>query len=115
MVTVELAVAIPAVVLVLAFCLSGITAVSAQVRCIDAARAGARALARGDDPEAVRALMADAAPPGAEFDIERTGDSVTVTVTVTAGGFGGLLPRWPVRASARGQLEGVGGSFAVGP
>ena len=50
MVTAELAVAIPAVVLVLAMCLAGVTAGIDQIRCVDAARVAARSAARGDTP-----------------------------------------------------------------
>lgn len=40
--------AIATLVLVLVLCLAGVTAVSMQVRCIDAAREAARLAARGD-------------------------------------------------------------------
>ncbi|EFD56183.1 conserved hypothetical protein [Mycobacterium tuberculosis T92] len=44
----EAALAIATLVLVLVLCLAGVTAVSMQVRCIDAAREAARLAARGD-------------------------------------------------------------------
>ena len=47
MATAELAVAIPTLVLVLFVALSALATVTDQVRCVDAARATARALARG--------------------------------------------------------------------
>ena len=46
-VTVEAAFAIAALVVVLVLCVSGLTAVSMQVRCVDAAREAARLAARG--------------------------------------------------------------------
>ena len=47
--TVEAAFAIAALVVVLVLCAGGLTALSMQVRCIDAAREAARLAARGDD------------------------------------------------------------------
>ena len=52
MVTAEIAVALPALVLVLTLGLGAVTAVTDQLRCVDAARTGARLLASaGDRPE----------------------------------------------------------------
>ena len=50
MVTAELAVVLPALLLVLAVALSALGLAVDQVRCVDAAAAGARAAARGDSP-----------------------------------------------------------------
>ncbi|NEA72412.1 TadE family type IV pilus minor pilin, partial [Streptomyces sp. SID13588] len=50
-VTAEAAVALPVMVLFTAGLLSGLMAVAAQIQCVDAARAGARAAARSE-PEA---------------------------------------------------------------
>jgi Flp pilus assembly protein TadG len=47
--TVEAAIAIAALVVVLVLCLAGVSAVLMQVRCVDAAREAARLAARGDD------------------------------------------------------------------
>ena len=47
--------AIAALVVVLVLCLAGVTAVSMQVRCVDAAREAARLAARGDERNAVEA------------------------------------------------------------
>lgn len=100
MVTAELAVAFPAVVLVLAVCLAGLGAVVDQVRCVDAARLGARAAARGDPPARVRALAARAAPEGARVSIGSTRGEVRVVVTATTGGWAGLVPSWSLLAAA---------------
>src|ERR1700755_565651 len=54
-VTVEAAFAIAALVAVLMLCVSGLTAVSMQVRCVDAAREAGRLAARGDDGSAAGA------------------------------------------------------------
>jgi Flp pilus assembly protein TadG len=86
-VTAELAVAMPAVLVVLAAVLSVGQAVLAQVSCVDAARAGARAAARGDALDDVRqtALTAVAGalrPVGAaDVDVVQGGDVVVVTVS----------------------------------
>jgi Flp pilus assembly protein TadG len=86
-VTAELAVAMPAVLVVLAAVLSVGQAVLAQVSCVDAARAGARAAARGDALDDVRqtALTAVAGAPqpvgAADVDVVQGGDVVVVTVS----------------------------------
>lgn len=81
MATAELAVAMPAVIVVLTLCLSAVSLGIDQVRCVDAARAGVRLLARGEQPQVVRSEVARAAPGGAAARFEATGDRVTVAVT----------------------------------
>lgn len=105
MVTAELAVAIPVVVLVLAVCAAGITACIDQIRCVDAARAAARSAARGDPPDESRRLALTAAPSGASVVVDRGGSQVRVVVTARAGGVGGLVPGWHLRAEATGPVE----------
>lgn len=105
MVTAELAVAIPVVVLVLAVCAAGITACIDQIRCVDAARAAARSAARGDPPNESRQLALRAAPPGAGVTVDRGDSQVRVVVTARAGGIGGLVPGWHLRAEATGPVE----------
>ncbi|MEO7061846.1 MAG: TadE family type IV pilus minor pilin [Lapillicoccus sp.] len=83
MVTVELAVAIPAVVLILALVLGGVSLGVDRVRCVDAARLGARALARGDSMGSARAVAGAAAPPGAQVSAGSSGGQASVTVTAT--------------------------------
>ncbi|HET8768251.1 MAG TPA: TadE family type IV pilus minor pilin [Pedococcus sp.] len=80
MATVELAVAIPAVVLCLLLGLGAVRAVTDQVRCTDAARAAARAAARGDAPGDAVALGRALAPPGATVTVELTGATVESAV-----------------------------------
>ncbi|HJX42614.1 MAG TPA: TadE family type IV pilus minor pilin, partial [Geodermatophilus sp.] len=58
MVTAETAVVLPVLLLVLAAVVAAVVVVGAQLRCVDAAREGARAAARGEDPAAVQALVA---------------------------------------------------------
>ncbi len=62
MVTAETAVVLPVLLLVLAAVVAAVLVVGAQLRCVDAAREGARAAARGEDPAAVQALVARVAP-----------------------------------------------------
>ncbi|GAA2741703.1 hypothetical protein GCM10009868_08740 [Terrabacter aerolatus] len=105
MVTAELAVAIPSVVLVLALCLGAARAAVDQIRCIDAARVASRAAARGDDPARVRALAAASAPAGATVQVSGVaGGGVRVTVSVRTGG-SGALPGWDLSASAVTPVE----------
>ena len=69
MVSAELAVALPAVLVVL---VAGVAAVSAgldQVRCVDAVGAAARLAARGEPTEAVSRAAAVRAPPGSSVRV----------------------------------------------
>lgn len=78
-VTAEMAVALPALVMVLAIVLGGVSAGVAQVRCLDAARDAARQLARGEDPAGARRTVT-ATAPGAMMELASTGDQVEVVV-----------------------------------
>lgn len=79
MVTAEFAVAMPALVFVLAFALGTIGLALDEVRCVDAARAGARLAARGEPIPAVTAEAARLAPRGSRI-VVRNGAQVTVEV-----------------------------------
>lgn len=85
-VTAEAAVVLPALVLVAMALVWGLLAASAQIQCQDAARAGARAAARQDPPDAVLTTTRRAAPRGARVEVSREGDLVRVTVTASAPG-----------------------------
>lgn len=76
-------------VAVLVLCLAGLTAVSAQVRCIDAAREAARLAARGDERSAIAAARG-VAPRGADIQIRRDGEFMVATVTVRSNLLTGL-------------------------
>lgn len=79
--TVETALAIPSLVL-LTLALAGILAgMATQIRCVDAARLGARAAARGEPPDAVRAAVARASPDGA---VRISNDAGLIHVSVSA-------------------------------
>ncbi|MFF8537561.1 TadE family type IV pilus minor pilin [Streptomyces sp. NPDC015532] len=79
-VTAEAAVVLPSLVLVGMALVWALLAASAQIQCVDAARAGARSAARQDPAEAVLATARSAAPPGARVTVGREGDLVRVTV-----------------------------------
>lgn len=80
MVTAELAVSIPVVVLVLTLALGAVRLGMDEVRCIDAARLAARALARGDPEGDARGLAARAAPFGASVSLRVGATEVTADV-----------------------------------
>lgn len=84
MVAAELAVAIPALVVVLVLALGALQVGVDQVRCVDAARLAARALARGDSPGAASSAAVRAAPNGASVAIRAGPQEVTVVVSVSA-------------------------------
>lgn len=83
--TAELAVALPVLVLLFALLLWGIAAITAQLRCVDAARIGARAAARGEGEARTVALARAAAPAGARVLVTRSGQRVTVRVAASVG------------------------------
>ncbi|MFJ6353844.1 TadE family type IV pilus minor pilin [Streptomyces sp. NPDC092046] len=89
-VTAETAVALPALVLFTAALLWALGAAGAQIRCVDAARAGARAVARSEPVAAAEAAARAAAPDGARVTVERSGELWRVTVEAEAPGPGGL-------------------------
>jgi hypothetical protein len=85
---------------VLALCVAGLTAVSMQVRCIDAAREAARLAARGDDALASVAAQR-IAPDGAAVQLRRDGDVVVATVTTHTP----LLPGITIAAEGVAAVE----------
>ncbi|MBE9498235.1 TadE family type IV pilus minor pilin [Streptomyces sp. AA1529] len=88
--TAEAAVVIPALVLLVAGLLWGLMAAVARIQCVDAARAGARAAARGEPEDAVRQAARAAAPPGARVKTVRKGELVRVAVRARTAGPGPL-------------------------
>jgi hypothetical protein len=103
-VTVEAALVLAVLVVVVASCLAGIGCVVAQMRCADAAREAARLAGRGDSAAAAAAVTA-IAPSGAVLSLQLGGELVTATVSV--GAVSGLLPGVTVRASASAANESV--------
>lgn len=80
MVTAETALAIPVLVAMVGMLLWGLGAVAVQLQCLDAARAGARAAARGEADGVVAEVTQAAAPRGAEVAWERDGGLYRVRV-----------------------------------
>ncbi len=110
MVTAETAVVLPVLLLVLAAVVAAVLVVGAQVRCVDAAREGARAAARGEDAAAVRALVARIAPDGAAVTVAVAGGEVRVTVSADVAPLGPVELGVDVAATAVARLEpGVAG------
>lgn len=82
-VTAELAVAFPAVAVVLIFGVSALMAAGTQVRLQDAAADAARLAGRGEPAERSTSVVSTAVP-GAVTAIETRGDLVCATATVEA-------------------------------
>jgi hypothetical protein len=104
-VTAEFAVALPAVLLLLALLLAGSAAGITQLRVEGAAKAGARALARGDAPSTVDGIVRQLAGDAASAVVAEDGDWINVTVSArVVGPLGSLIPwRLSATASARGE------------
>ncbi|WP_245836254.1 TadE family type IV pilus minor pilin [Paramicrobacterium agarici] len=82
-VTAELAVVIPAVMLVLALCMWGLQVTALQVRVTDAAADAARTLARGDSMSVARSRVTTLVG-GAQVTSAPSGDFVCATVSARA-------------------------------
>ena len=76
----EAALAVASLVAVVLLCLAGLTAVTMQVRCTDAARETARLAARGADARST--IAAGLAPGGAAVELRRDGGYVIARVSV---------------------------------
>lgn len=100
-VTVEAAIGLSSLVVVMALCLAGLAAMVAQVRTTDAAGEAARLAARGDEA-AARAAVERLAPSGSEL---RLSGSALVTAQVAAPPLGGLLPGLRLGAMAVAMRE----------
>lgn len=96
--TAETAVVLPVVVVAVAVVLAAAGVGNAQLRCQDAARAGARVLARGEGAPAAHSTVLAAAPAGARSTLTGARDGpaqVHVEVSVTPLG-GGPSGAWRV-------------------
>ncbi len=105
MVTAETAVVLPVLLLVLLCAVTAVTVVGAQLRCVDAAREGARAAARGEIDAVVTELAGRVAPDGATTAVRADGGQVRVTVSVELAPLGPLPLRTRVSAEAVAQRE----------
>lgn len=100
--TAELAVGLPALVFLLLAGLTAVSAVTTQLRCVDAARDAALAAARGGD-----GLGAGnrAAPDGATVRLAVEGGTIRATVRAPIRPLGGLLPDLAVAAESVAAIE----------
>jgi hypothetical protein len=99
MVTAELAVCLPVLVLLLSVALGAVSVGAAKIRVVDAAREAARVAARGGDPDAV---------DGVHLSISRSSTQVTVVASSTARLIGNALAPVEVTATAVAALEPSG-------
>lgn len=99
-VTAEAAVAVPALVVFAMALVWALMAASAQIQCVDAARAGARAAARSEPQAATLAAARSAAPAGARVTLRRAGDLWRVRVDAHAPGPGALALTLSAEAAA---------------
>lgn len=102
-VTAETATVIPSLVLLTGMLVWGLMVSAAQIQCVDAARAGARAAARDEPADVVLDAARRAAPRGAEVRSVRNGDTVRVEVTARPLGPGRLASLLPVRVRAAAE------------
>ena len=98
--TAEVAVVLPSLVVLVAAGMSAISVLTAQLRCVDAAREGARAAAQGEGIVVVRSVAGRSGPAGADIQVACRADEVRVTVAADARPVGGLLPWFRVHATA---------------
>jgi Flp pilus assembly protein TadG len=107
MVTAELAMSLPALVLAVAMAIAGVVAMSDDMRCGDAAATAARLAARGEPLDVVRATALQAAPAGASLQLVTEGTTVTATVTdrLSAPGFLGRRLAFTVSQHSVAALE----------
>ena len=109
-VTAEFAVALPAVLLLLALLLAGASAGVTQLRLEEAARGGARALARGEDPSAVQGIVRTLAGTSATASVAADSEWLSVTVADRVGGPLGATVPWTLTAKATTRSETLAAS-----
>jgi Flp pilus assembly protein TadG len=113
-VTAELAVVLPAVLVILAVLLAGAAAGTTQLRLEEAARAGARELARGESPDAAASTVQRIAGAGASINVSGEGNWAVVQVSATVQGPLGSWVDWPLTAQAAARSELSPGSPRTG-
>lgn len=102
--TAELAVGLPALMLLLLFSLGAVDAVIARMQCVDAARDAALAGARGGDGDGAGR---DRAPRGASVSVDRSGERVRAEVSTVVRPLGPHLPGIAVWGVAVADAEPV--------
>ncbi|MER5967927.1 TadE family type IV pilus minor pilin [Streptomyces sp. NPDC002057] len=111
-VTVEAAMVLPVLALFTVALLWALAAAAAQIRCVDAARAGARVAARAEPGPAAESAARAAAPEGARVSVERSGELWRVSVEVAAPGPRGM--GLTLRAEAAALAEDTAAVGAAG-
>ncbi|NEA35611.1 TadE family protein [Streptomyces sp. SID13031] len=107
-VTAEVAFVLPVLLAVLAVGLWLVGTVITNIRCIDAARDTARAVARGESVESAKQVGQRTAPLGATITVTRRDQTIQVEVVAVAPQRSGLLaalPQSSPRATATIQAE----------
>jgi len=100
--TAELAVGLPALVLLLMFALGAVNAVLARMQCVDAARDAALTSARGGDGTAEGQRRA---PRGATVSVTVAGQTATAVVRLRVQPLGPYLPSITVTGQAVADQE----------
>lgn len=113
-VTAEFAVVLPAVTALLALLLLGAGAGLLQLRLEEGARAGARALARGESTAQAADIARNLSGRGSAVSVDLAGGYATVTVTGAMSGPLAVMMPWPQSAKATARLENLGSKQAVG-
>lgn len=103
--TAEFAVLLPVVALLVGVVVALTAAAGTQLRCADAARAGARAAALGEDDGTVAAVARRVAGAGVRVAVGRDGDWVEVAVAGTVGPSLPLVGGLVVHATAVARVE----------
>ncbi|KOG06951.1 membrane protein [Streptomyces viridochromogenes] len=106
--TVEAAMVLPVLALFTITLLWALAAAAAQIRCVDAARAGARVAARSEPVSSAEAAARAAAPQGARVAVTRSGELWRVTVEAAAPGPRGM--GLTLRADAAALAEDTPGA-----
>ena len=104
-VTAELAVVLPAITVLLALLLLAVSVGLLQLKLEEGARAGARALARGDATEQVYDIVARISGEAASVTISGSDGFITVTVQGQVDGVLSGLISWPQLAQASAKIE----------
>jgi hypothetical protein len=106
--TAEFAAGLPALMLLLFAGLTAVGAATTKGQCVDAAREGAVAAARGEQGAAAAAKVA---PDGATIDVGGDAETVTVSVRARIRVLGGGLPVLTVAATAVAAREPAEGAL----
>ena len=109
-VTVEAALVLPVLALFTVALLWALAAAAAQIRCVDAARAGARIAARAEPVASAESAARAAAPEGARVSVTRSGELWRVTVEAEAPGPRGMGVTLRAGAAALAEDAPAGGA-----